>query len=187
MDPVYQPVHNAGKMCTMHWIMHWTIHCIIQCTVHRITGVCVLASPVFAIGSGSPPAQRPEPCSRSAWSAAAAETPAVAGSVHWSSDRPGWCCAASPADETSEKATRREDRCVCLTALCPDKPTDRRFQCGPFHSSSAALSDGSSSAPPFAAGASSAPPCTPTGRTAAQIPKRWRNTKQVIDGGYNIR
>lgn len=59
--------------------------------------------PVSAAGSDSPPVQRCEQCSLSAWSAAAGEKAAAAGSAHWSSDKPGWQCEASPAERTPEE------------------------------------------------------------------------------------
>lgn len=58
--------------------------------------------PVSAAGSGFPPVQRCVQCSLSAWSAAAGEKAAAAGSAHWSSDKPGWCCGASLAEKSSE-------------------------------------------------------------------------------------
>lgn len=56
-----------------------------------------------AAGSDSPPVQRCEQCSQSAWSAAAGEKAAAASSADWSSDRPGWHCGASPAERTPEE------------------------------------------------------------------------------------
>lgn len=59
-------------------------------------------------GSDSPPVQRCVQCSRSAWSAAAGEKAAAAGSARWSFDKPGGHCGASPAARTPEEGGTEE-------------------------------------------------------------------------------
>lgn len=70
----------------------------------------VFNSPVSATGSDFPPVQRCEQCSQSAWSAAAGEKAAAAGSARWSSDTLGWCCWASPAKRTPEEEQDKRER-----------------------------------------------------------------------------
>lgn len=60
--------------------------------------------PVSAAGSDCPPVQRCEQRSQSAWSAAAGEKAAAAGSAQRSSDKPDWPRGASPAERTPEEA-----------------------------------------------------------------------------------
>lgn len=125
--------------------------------------------PVSAVGSGSPPAQKPEPCSQSAWSAAAADTPAAAGSAHWSSGKQKWCCGASPAGRTPE-----EQEGTCLRAgtgrmVTPTWLFFSESEATPCHFSSLAQSHSCSSHPPFGAGKSSALLCRLTGLTAAHL------------------
>lgn len=65
---------------------------------------------MFAAGSDFPPAQRCEQRCQPAWSAAAAETAAAAGSAHWCSDRPERHRGASPAGRTPEGQGSRRTR-----------------------------------------------------------------------------
>lgn len=58
---------------------------------------------VFAAGSDFPPVQRCEQRCQRAWSAAAAEKSAAAGSARWCSDTPEWHYGASPAGRTPEE------------------------------------------------------------------------------------
>lgn len=63
---------------------------------------------VSAAHSGSPPVQRCECCSQSAWSAAPGGKAAAASSARWCSDRPEWYYGASPAETTPEEQGRQE-------------------------------------------------------------------------------
>lgn len=121
---------------------------------------------MFAAGSDFPPVQRCEQRSRPAWSAAAAETAAAAGSAHWCSDRPERHRGASPAGRTPEgqgsRRTCTEDNKQVLTHGFV------RSNALPFHSSSAAYSQSSSSVPPFVAGIHEAPLCTFSRTTVAR-------------------
>lgn len=133
-------------------------------------------SPVSAAGSDFPPVQRCERCSQSAWSAAAGERAAAAGSARWSSDTLGWCCGASPAKRTPEEEQDKPERWafhkikVCNNYLANGYSL---IACNtvPFHCFSGAHSHNTSSSPPSAAGTSSAPLCKLTETTGVHTPE----------------